>query len=43
MLVSDKGNIYAGTLFGLFYFDDSGNLGQSLELPVKDKRIQWLD
>jgi len=43
VLVTDQGNIYAGTLFGLFYYDF--NLGKwiTLALPVKDQRIQWLE
>ncbi len=42
MLVTARGNIYAGTLFGLFYFDPQSRRWTNLELPVKDQRIQWL-
>lgn len=42
MLVSDKGNIYAGTLFGLFYFERISGKWLKINLPLKDERIQWL-
>lgn len=40
MLRSESGNLYAGTLFGLFYFDEGDRRWQKLDLPVKDARIQ---
>lgn len=43
MMVSRAGNIYAGTLFGLFYFDKTKDKWTRLEIPVHDKRIQWLE
>jgi hypothetical protein len=42
MLVTLNGNVYAGTLFGLFYFDFHSRRWTKLELPLKDQRIQWL-
>lgn len=43
MLVTDKGHIYAGSLFGLFYYDFPAGKWIKLNLPVKDERIQWLE
>jgi len=42
LLVSSKGNIYAGTLFGLFFYSFQEQKWINLQLPLKDKRIQWL-
>ncbi len=43
VLHSRKGNLYAGTLFGLFCFDHNAGKWQKLHLPVKDQRVQWLE
>jgi hypothetical protein len=43
MLITGKGNLYAGTLFGLFYFDFPERKWQKLSLGLKDERIQWLE
>ena len=42
MLVSRRENIYAGTLFGLFYFERNSGKWLKINLPIKDERIQWL-
>ena len=42
MLVTQNGNVYAGTLFGLFYLDKKDNHWQKISVPLKDERIQWL-
>ncbi|MCU0370698.1 MAG: PepSY domain-containing protein, partial [Bacteroidales bacterium] len=42
MLVSGNKHLSAGTLFGLFYYDDDSNRWKKLDLPVEDERIQWL-
>ena len=42
MLVTKKGNVYAGTLFGLYHFDPLRGLWVKLNIPVNDERIQWL-
>lgn len=42
LLYTDRGNLYAGTLFGLYFFDRDAGRWTRLELPVHDKRVQWL-
>jgi hypothetical protein len=42
MLVTGKGNLYAGTLFGLYRFDPLRGLWVKLNIPLKDERIQCL-
>jgi hypothetical protein len=42
MVVTGKGNIYTGTLFGLFSYDFSNKKWKRINIPVKDERIQWL-
>jgi hypothetical protein len=42
MLVTSRGNTYAGTLFGLYHFDPLRRLWVKLSIPVDDERIQWL-
>jgi hypothetical protein len=41
LLSSPGGNLYAGTLFGVFYFDFSSGKWIKLDIPSKDQRIQW--
>jgi len=36
---TEKGNLYAGTLFGLFYYDLKAKAWQKIEIPVHDKRV----
>jgi hypothetical protein len=43
MLVTASGNIYAGSLFGLYNYNSDQDRWTRLSLPVKDQRIQWLD
>jgi hypothetical protein len=42
LLSSPGGNLYAGTLFGVFYFDFSSGRWVNLDIPSKDQRIQWM-
>lgn len=42
MLVSHNGNIYAGTLFGLYFYDHKAASWKKINIPLKDERIQWL-
>jgi hypothetical protein len=42
MLVTSKGTIYAGTLFGLQYYNPLLGKWTKLSLPVEDERIQCL-
>ncbi|HNQ82606.1 MAG TPA: PepSY domain-containing protein [Bacteroidales bacterium] len=42
MLVSSKGNVYAGTLFGLFYLDFDKEKWVKIPVKFKDERIQWI-
>ena len=42
MLVTARGNIYAGTLFGLQYYNPLRGKWTKLSLPVEDERIQCL-
>jgi hypothetical protein len=43
MIFTKKGNLYAGTLFGLFFYDFTVGRWEKLRLPVNDARIQWLE
>ncbi len=43
MIVTRNGNVYAGTLFGLFYLDKKDYRWQKIVVPLKDERIQWLE
>ena len=36
---SGQGNLYAGTLFGLFYFDFNSGEWQPVDIPVHDQRV----
>jgi hypothetical protein len=42
MLLSKRGHLYAGTLFGLFHYNQAVKSWEKINLPVKDERIQWL-
>jgi hypothetical protein len=42
MLVTRNGNIYAGTLFGLHYYNPLRGKWTKISLPVEDERIQGL-
>jgi hypothetical protein len=42
MLVTGNGNIYAGTLFGLFHYNKSGVQWEKIDIKIEDERIQWL-
>ena len=39
LLKSSDGNIYAGTYFGLFYFNELISRWEKIDLPVKEQRI----
>lgn len=43
LLSSPGGTLYAGTLFGVFYFDNSAAKWIKLAIPSNDQRIQWLE
>jgi len=42
VLRSNNGNLYAGTLFGLYYFDKENNLWVKIKLPIHEERIVGL-
>ncbi len=42
VLQSNSGNLYAGTLFGFFWYDKHNSLWVKIDLPIHEKRIVGL-
>ena len=42
MLLTTKGNLYAGTLFGLYFFNNEAQEWSKIDLPIHEKRIVGL-
>jgi len=42
LLYTRKGNLYAGTLFGIYYTQYPYGKWERMELSSKDQRVQWL-
>ena len=43
MICTKKGNLYAGTLFGIYSYDFNDGKWELLDIDLRDPRIQWLE
>jgi hypothetical protein len=43
LICTEKGNLYAGTLFGIYFYNFNSGKWEILDIHFKDPRIQWLE